>query len=146
MPVLKDIRKTIEITLPSFPESKVVLYNSLLFGDMKEIEEMKDDLGKGILTLKFMIKSWNFTSEDGKALEVNETNYYKPQLITPQVSPIIGNISTHFNFTVWYFDADNNLPTFVNITLNSSIYAMSSIDSLDNNAIDGIEYSFVDGL
>lgn len=72
--VLKDIRKTIEITLPSFPESKVVLYNSLLFGDMKEIEEMKDDLGKGILTLKFMIKSWNFTSEDGKALEVNETN------------------------------------------------------------------------
>ena len=79
-------------------------------------------------------------------LEVSETNNYKPQLINPLVSPIIGGISTHFNFTVWYFDEDNNLPTFVNLTLNSSNYAMSPVDTLDINAMDGIEYFLVTTL
>ena len=79
-------------------------------------------------------------------LEVNETNDYKPQLINPQVSPIIGNLTTHFNFTVWYFDDDNNLPTYVNLTLNSLHYAMSSVDILDNKAVDGIEFFFATTL
>ena len=71
--VLKDIRKTTELSLPSFPESKVVLYDGLLFGQLKKIAEAKGDMDKGILVLQYLIKEWNFVDEGGKELPVNET-------------------------------------------------------------------------
>ena len=74
MVVLRDIRKTVDIALPSFPESKVTLYQGLLFGQMKELEVAKTDLERGMLILRLMIKDWNFTDEAGEKLAVSEKN------------------------------------------------------------------------
>jgi len=73
--ILKDVRKTIELSLPSFPESKVVLYDGLLFGQMKKIGDIKGgDMDRGVMVLQYLIKEWNFTNEKGEALPVNEGN------------------------------------------------------------------------
>jgi len=69
---LKDIRGVFELTLPSFPKSKIEMYDGLLFGQMKQIGKAKDDFDRGILVLQHIIKSWNFVDKEGKELEVNE--------------------------------------------------------------------------
>lgn len=79
-------------------------------------------------------------------LKVDESNFYHPELVSPNVAPIIGNHITMFNFTVWYFDDDNNFPTYVNITLNSTTFSMQPVDSNDLTAYDGIEFTFQSSL
>jgi len=74
MPVLKDTRKTIEVSLPSFKDSKIILYEGMLFGDLAELENAKTDMERGLLSLKLLIKDWNFTDETGKKLEVSLEN------------------------------------------------------------------------
>ena len=69
--IFKDIRKTATISLPSFEGSEVELYDDLLFGQMKQVNEAKcGDLDRGVLVLQFLIKGWNFTDESGKVLEI----------------------------------------------------------------------------
>ena len=70
MVVLKDQRKTIEVSLPSFSGSKVILYDGMLFGDLAELDSAKTDIERGLLSLKLLIKDWNFTDEAGKKLDV----------------------------------------------------------------------------
>lgn len=72
--VLKDIRKTYTIELPSFKGSEVVLYDGILFGNAIDIQALKDDVEKGIATTVSMIKDWNFTDENEKVLEITEEN------------------------------------------------------------------------
>ena len=73
-------------------------------------------------------------------IKVNKVNNYKPYLANPQLSPWIGNYDTLFNFTVWYFDNDNNYPTVVNLTINETIYLMSPADISDTNVTNGVQY------
>ena len=69
--IFKDVRKTIEVSLPSFAESKVVLYESLLFGQVNELNDEKlKEIDKGVLSLKYLVKEWNFTDEKGEALPI----------------------------------------------------------------------------
>jgi len=69
--IFKDVRKTIEVTLPSFPESKVLLYESLLFGQVSELNNDKlNEVDKGVLSLQYLIKEWNFTDESEKELPI----------------------------------------------------------------------------
>jgi len=75
-------------------------------------------------------------------LEVIESNNYQPKLINPEVSPELVNNTTLFNYTVWYYDDDNNLPLDINITINSMVYSMLLVDPSDHNALDGIFYYF----
>ena len=72
--VLKDVRKTIVLSLPSYPGSEVVLYDGLLFGQMKNIGEAKTDMDRGIMVLQYLIKSWNFTNEKNEAIPADEKN------------------------------------------------------------------------
>jgi len=76
MPQL-DVRKTIEISLPSFPGSKVILYDRILAGGMERIMEAKTDFERGLIALQEMIKDWNFTDEKGNKLEVSLENLRK---------------------------------------------------------------------
>ena len=71
--ILKDTRKVIELSLPSYPESKVILYDGLLFGQMKKVGEAKEDFARGVAVLQHLIKEWNFTNEKGEALPINES-------------------------------------------------------------------------
>jgi len=74
MPVLKDIRQTVKLILPSFPDSEVEIYQGLLFGQMKDLEKFPTDIQRGVETLRLMIKDWNFTDEEGKKLEITTEN------------------------------------------------------------------------
>jgi hypothetical protein len=74
MPVLKDFRQTREIVLPSFPDSKVVIYDSLLVGDAATIDFNGGEAKSSFEILPKIIKSWNFTDESGKDLEINLEN------------------------------------------------------------------------
>ncbi|NVM03136.1 MAG: tetratricopeptide repeat protein [Candidatus Helarchaeota archaeon] len=75
-------------------------------------------------------------------LVVNEVNTAQPELINPQVNPEIGDDSTIFNFTVLYYDADNNFPNFIEITINTTTYSMLSSIPFDQNVMDGKSYYF----
>lgn len=74
MPILKDFRQSKILTLPSFPDSKVEVYDSLLVGQMMNSGVKVDDtpIQQGIKVLPLYIKSWNFQDEENKPLEVNE--------------------------------------------------------------------------
>lgn len=73
MPILKDFRQTKVITLPSFPDSKVEIFDSLLVGDMSGINYGDgNQLALAVQAIPRFIKSWNFTDENGKDLPINE--------------------------------------------------------------------------
>jgi len=75
VPVLKDFRETKTITLPSFADSKVEIYSSLLVADMGTIDPNNtNELKTTIEVLPMFIKSWNFTNENGEALPINIDN------------------------------------------------------------------------
>jgi hypothetical protein len=74
-------------------------------------------------------------------LEVNEVSLFAPQLINPMVTPTIGGNDTMFNFTVEFWDADNNFPTYINITINGTSYVMIKA-SPDTNSTDGVLYYY----
>ncbi|MBN2152159.1 MAG: PKD domain-containing protein, partial [Candidatus Lokiarchaeota archaeon] len=77
---------------------------------------------------------------------VGLTNSFAPQLLSPAVSPAVGINTTSFNFTVVYKDADNNMPSFLNVTINSSTYQMVPSNPLDADAVDGKTYYYVRSL
>jgi len=67
----RDSRKTVEVELPSFAGSKVVIYSTLLIGDLDGIDiTSKDTLG--LESLPKLIKSWNFVDESGKDLPITK--------------------------------------------------------------------------
>jgi hypothetical protein len=79
MPVLKDFRRTKEIELPSFPGSKVEIYDSILMREMMDVEspDLSADSSKvqiAFAKLPLFIKSWNFTDEEEKPLEITTEN------------------------------------------------------------------------
>jgi hypothetical protein len=70
-------------------------------------------------------------------------NLNSPILTSGQVLPSSGiKHWDTFKFSVIYTDADNNVPEFVNITLDSITYSMAKQDYLDSNYIDGCVYTF----
>ncbi|NHK33060.1 MAG: hypothetical protein FK730_17055 [Asgard group archaeon] len=125
---------------------------------MEKVESLDTDYTDGCVfqyLTTLLYASYNYTysfsCSDGKYLysstvfnnlEVNPANHFAPQLLNPQISPVIGGISTLFNFTVWYFDADDNLPSFINITIDSLDFSMLQHNPSDTNAIDGILFYF----
>ena len=75
MPVLKDFRATKIITLPSFPDSKVEIFDSLLIGQMVTVNQgEKNMMLFTVDVLPKFIKSWNFTDEAGKELAITTEN------------------------------------------------------------------------
>jgi hypothetical protein len=86
-------------------------------------------------------KYFNYTNVYNN-LEVNHVNIYTPYLIFPQVTPSLGGNTTIFNFTVFYFDIDNDLPLFINITIDNTTFSMLEADFLDSNTTDGKKYFF----
>lgn len=73
MPKL-DIRQTKEIKLPSYSDSKVILYDRILVGDLVKVQDIENDTERGIAILVFLIKEWNFTDKSDKLLPINKEN------------------------------------------------------------------------
>lgn len=99
---------------------------------------------------------FSFEASDGKhhvatplntSLFVARINHHDPRLVDPLVSPGSGDDTTAFSFTVWYYDDDNNLPLWVNLTINGTgTFTLDPVDPLDTNALDGIFYRYVTTL
>ncbi len=64
----------------------------------------------------------------------------KPRLDFPKVAPSKGDITTIFNFTIEYFDKDNDTPEFIKINIDNENFTMSEVDSEDLNHSDGKSY------
>jgi len=73
--VLKDTREIETVELPSFPGSEVKLYKGLLFGQMKELEKETSGFKRGIVSLRLMIKEWNFVDEKSDSLPITEDSF-----------------------------------------------------------------------
>ena len=69
--IFSDTRKTISVSLPSYEGSEVVMYESLLFGEVGQLNKTTgDDADKGLLSLQFLIKEWNFVDEKEEKLPI----------------------------------------------------------------------------
>lgn len=79
MPILTDQgRKTKKIVLPSSTkkdEAWVEVYETVLTRDIVALSSLQEDQGKATITaLTNIIKAWNFTDMEGKAVEVTVEN------------------------------------------------------------------------
>ncbi|MEE9117841.1 MAG: hypothetical protein V3U02_04500 [Calditrichia bacterium] len=75
---LNDPRNVKVVELPSFPGSKIEIYDSLLTRESREVSKKGgDDFDKMVNGLELVIKSWNFTDDDNKVLPVNQENIGK---------------------------------------------------------------------
>ena len=73
MPRLTDFRRTKTIILPSYPDSKVEIYDAILMRDAMEIDLKEENQIKiGIEMLPKYIKSWNFLNEKNEELPISK--------------------------------------------------------------------------
>ena len=63
-----------------------------------------------------------------------------PRLSNLRVTPTSAINGTAFYFNATYTDAENNMPDFINITVDAVKYAMAAFNSSDNNVTDGKLY------
>ncbi|MEX2714706.1 MAG: S8 family serine peptidase [Candidatus Sigynarchaeota archaeon] len=67
-------------------------------------------------------------------------NDFAPALTLPSVSPMTGNQTTPFNFSVIYTDIDDNSPALINVNLNGTSYPLVKQNPADFNYTDGCAY------
>ncbi len=68
--------------------------------------------------------------------------FIAPALNSPSVTPVIGNTSTIFNFTVTYLDADDDAPTQLTVKINSNNYPMMESNAGDTSYWNGKTYYY----
>jgi hypothetical protein len=85
--------------------------------------------------------NWSHTGQLNIVLNNNA-----PTLSAAQVTPSMGNLTTIFNYTVTYTDADNNMPAFISVTINGTAHAMVGAYALDTNVMDGKLYYYATTL
>jgi hypothetical protein len=90
-----------------------------------------------------------FCTQDPYYYVQNTTQYFTveqtsaPVLEVGKVNPTFGVIhTTNFQFTIYYFDADNDAPTSINVRIDGTNYPMLKVDPMDNNYVDGLQYYY----
>ena len=102
-------------------------------------------LQPGSYNYSFECGDWNYTNSTPTqvGISVVEFNLIQPVLSNGQVIPTTGyNGTTIFVFSVNYTDAENNGPSYINVTINSTSYSMDKQNPLDTNFIDGCIYEY----
>lgn len=74
MPQLKDTRKIIECSLPSFPDAIIKMRDGILAGDVKDLDGIEEKFMQSLYMLRRMIIEWNFTDENEQALPITDEN------------------------------------------------------------------------
>lgn len=77
MTKLIDVRKVEKFSLPSFPDVVIEVYDGFLTHEFEKLNIIESDYDKGIGTLLCLIKSWSFTDDNDKPLEINKENLGK---------------------------------------------------------------------
>ncbi|MHA1357647.1 MAG: NEW3 domain-containing protein [Candidatus Helarchaeota archaeon] len=65
-----------------------------------------------------------------------------PQMEGPSVVPRPGDQDHFYNFSVVYFDQNNDAPSFIHLNLNGTSYPMFEVDITDTCYTDGCLYSY----
>nr|MDO8112990.1 PKD domain-containing protein [Candidatus Sigynarchaeota archaeon] len=71
---------------------------------------------------------------------------HAPWLIDAIVSPTIGIETMTFNFSVRYFDPDNDMPAAIAVTINETTFTMVAASAADTNVVDGKTYCYTTTL
>jgi len=69
MPKFLDNRPTKVISVPSYPDAHIEIYDSLLVGDILG-QDTGTDWEKAMVWIPRMIKSWDFTTQDDQPLPI----------------------------------------------------------------------------
>jgi hypothetical protein len=77
MPILKDNRSTTTLQLKSYEGAEVIMYSSLLVGELEGFDDSKTSMQQVFYILPKLIKEWNFTDEGGNVLDVTVENLKK---------------------------------------------------------------------
>jgi len=96
-------------------------------------------LQPGTYNYIYETSDWMFTNATNTftGLDISGISNDNAPLLCGQVSPDHGlNGTTLFNFEVTYTDADNDAPSFVNVTINSTEFSMIKRNPTDNNYMD----------
>jgi len=67
---------------------------------------------------------------------------YTPELRNGSMDPSSGNTTTVFNFTVEYWDANDDAPVYVYVNIDGVNHSMSKVDPGDTDYTDGCEYYY----
>jgi len=76
MPILRDERKEIKVTLGTIKDSEITIKDGLLAGDIEDIygKNETSDVHKMFLVLTKIIVDWNLTDEKGEKLPITIEN------------------------------------------------------------------------
>nr|MDO8086380.1 hypothetical protein [Candidatus Sigynarchaeum springense] len=91
----------------------------------------------------FNASDWRFTANTtvfngpNPVLKLTDT---PPTLTFVNLYPTIGHLNVNFRFRVNYTDADNDIPLWVNTTINGTVVSMTKLDPGDINYINGVIY------
>ena len=93
---LFDVRKTRTMSLPSYPEVEIVIFDQLLTSDVGKLSNFSSDYERGIEVLRCLIKSWSFVNEKEEPLEINKENIEK--LPTSDFTVLMNTASESLSF------------------------------------------------
>ncbi len=93
MPTLKDFRTTKDIALSAYPDSRITVYDSMLFKHTLIAQDLRDnpqDPAKIAGFISVLIRDWNFQDEAGNILPVSveSLSLLKPDAITELMKSI----------------------------------------------------------
>ncbi|MHA1264387.1 MAG: hypothetical protein ACTSRS_04050 [Candidatus Helarchaeota archaeon] len=91
----------------------------------------------------FNASDWRFiasTSVINGPSPVNKLSDNPPILTSSELYPEVGHTGVNYRFRVIYSDPDNDIPLFVNVTVNTTTITMYRLDPEDNNYLDGVIY------
>jgi hypothetical protein len=76
MPILRDARKEIKVSLKTIEGSEIIIKDGLLAGDIEDIYGRNEtsDVHKMFLVLAKIIVDWNLTNEEGEKLPITVDN------------------------------------------------------------------------
>lgn len=77
MTQLFDAREIKKVSLPSYPDVEIELYDGLLTDQIGVITRIDNDYDRGIEVLRFLMKSWSFVDEKEAPLAITKQNLGK---------------------------------------------------------------------
>lgn len=70
MTKLVDTRKVKVVSLPSYPDVEIELYDGILTGEANSLKDIEDPHTQGLKALCLHIKSWSFVDENDKPIPI----------------------------------------------------------------------------
>ena len=77
MTQLFDVRQVKKVSLPSYPDVEIELFDGLLTDQVGVVSKIDNDYDRGVEVLRFLIKSWSFVDDKEAPLAITKANIGK---------------------------------------------------------------------